>query len=246
MKPIRIWDLPTRLFHWSFVVLAVAAYVTAKTGGNAMIYHFWCGYAVLALLIFRVVWGITGPRYARFSAFVTGPRTVWRSLRGAGDAGTGHEGRTSHDSASAAEPAVRFAGHTPLGGLSVIAMLVFFGIQVGLGLFSNDDIFNDGPLVKFIDKDTSDMLTGWHLRNQWVLVALVALHVLAIVYYRVVRKTDLIKPMILGDKHLSVPARPARDDWRVRIGALVLIVLASALVYRLVNLAPAVAALPAY
>ncbi|ODP34506.1 cytochrome b/b6 domain-containing protein [Pandoraea sp. ISTKB] len=231
MKPIRIWDLPTRLFHWSFVVLAVAAYVTAKTGGNAMIYHFWCGYAVLALLIFRLVWGVAGPRYARFSAFVTGPRTFFRSLRDGRD-GSGTEGR--------------FAGHTPLGGLSVIAMLLFFGIQVGLGLFSNDDIFNDGPLVKFIDKDTSDMLTGWHLRNQWVLIALVALHVLAIVYYRVARKKDLIKPMILGDKKLTGPALPARDDWRVRVGALVLIVLASALVYRIVNLAPAVAALPSY
>jgi cytochrome b len=234
MKPIRIWDLPTRLFHWSFVVLAVAAYVSAKTGGNAMVYHFWCGYAVLALLIFRLIWGLAGPRYARFSAFVTGPRTLLRSLRGNADGG------------DAPDSAARFAGHTPLGGLSVIAMLLFFGIQVGLGLFSNDDIFNDGPLVKFIDKDTSDMLTGWHLRNQWVLVALVALHVLAIVYYRVVRKKDLIRPMILGDKTLAAPVRPARDDWRVRVGALVLIVLASALVYRLVNLTPAVASLPSY
>ncbi|VVD61022.1 cytochrome B [Pandoraea communis] len=228
MKPIRIWDLPTRLFHWSFVVLAVAAYVTAKTGGNAMVYHFWCGYAVLALLLFRLVWGITGPRYARFSAFMTGPRAFVRSLR------------------SAPDTDARFAGHTPLGGLSVIAMLLFFGIQVVLGLFSNDDIFNDGPLVKFIDKDTSDMLTGWHLRNQWVLVALVALHVLAILYYRIARKKDLIKPMLVGDKRLAAPVRPARDDWRVRAGALVLIVLASALVYRIVHLTPAVAALPSY
>ncbi|MFJ2995548.1 cytochrome b/b6 domain-containing protein [Pandoraea sp. NPDC087047] len=230
MKPIRIWDLPTRLFHWSFAALAVAAYVTAKTGGNAMIYHFWCGYAVFALLLFRLVWGIAGPRYARFSAFLTGPRTFFRTWRARPDSGTD----------------ARFAGHTPLGGLSVIAMLLFFGIQVVLGLFSNDDIFNDGPLVKFIDKDTSDMLTGWHLRNHWVLIALVALHVLAIVYYRVARKKDLIRPMILGDKTLATPARPARDDWRVRAGALVLVVLASAVVYRIVHLAPAVAALPSY
>ena len=237
MKSIRIWDLPTRLFHWSFVVLAVAAYVTAKTGGTAMIYHFWCGYAVLALLIFRLVWGVAGPRYARFSAFVTGPRTFFSSLRDPGEARGGTDGAATD---------IRFAGHTPLGGLSVIAMLLFFGIQAGLGLFSNDDIFNDGPLVKFIDKDTSDMLTGWHLRNQWVLVALVALHVLAIVYYRVARKKDLIKPMILGDKKLPAPVHPARDDWRVRVGALLLIVLASALVYRIVNLTPAIASLPSY
>ncbi|AJC21166.1 cytochrome b/b6 domain-containing protein [Pandoraea pulmonicola] len=228
MKPIRIWDLPTRLFHWAFVVIAVAAYVTAKTGGNAMVYHFWCGYAILALLIFRVVWGIAGPRYARFSAFLTGPLAFVRSLR----------------DASATE--ARFAGHTPLGGLSVIAMLLFFGIQAGLGLFSNDDIFNDGPLVKFIDKDLSDMLTGWHQRNQWVLVALVVLHVLAIVYYRVARKKDLLTPMIGGDKRLATPAHPARDDWRVRAGALVLIVLASVLVYQIVHLSPAVASLPSY
>lgn len=228
MKSVRIWDLPTRLFHWSFVVLAVAAYVTAKTGGNAMIYHFWCGYAVLALLLFRLVWGIAGPRYARFGAFITRPAMFLRSLRDTSDTDA------------------RFAGHTPLGGLSVMAMLLFFAIQAGLGLFSNDDIFNDGPLVKFIDKDTSDMLTGWHLRNQWVLVALVALHVLAILYYRVIRRKDLIKPMIVGDKRTAAPVHPARDDWRVRVGALVLIVLASALVYRVVNLTPAVAALPSY
>ena len=228
MKSVRIWDLPTRLFHWSFVVLAVAAYVTAKTGGNAMIYHFWCGYAVLALLLFRLVWGIAGPRYARFGAFIARPATFLRSLRDTSDTDA------------------RFAGHTPLGGLSVMAMLLFFAIQAGLGLFSNDDIFNDGPLVKFIDKDTSDMLTGWHLRNQWVLVALVALHVLAILYYRVIRRKDLIKPMIVGDKRTAAPVHRARDDWRVRVGALVLIVLASALVYRVVNLTPAVAALPSY
>lgn len=234
MKPIRIWDLPTRLFHWSFVVLAVAAYITAKTGGNAMIYHFWCGYAVLALLIFRVIWAIAGPRYARFSAFITGPRTFLRSMRDKSNA------------SDASDMQARFAGHTPLGGLSVVAMLLFFGIQVALGLFSNDDIFNDGPLVKFIDKDTSDMLTGWHLRNQWVLIALVALHVLAIAYYRIARKKDLVRPMILGDKTLPGPVHPARDDWRVRAGALVLIVLASALVYRIVHLTPAVAALPTY
>ena len=125
------------------------------------------------------------------------------------------------------------------------AIMVALG-NVHAGLFSNDDIFNDGPLVKFIDKDTSDMLTGWHLRNQWVLVALVALHVLAILYYRVIRRKDLIKPMIVGDKRTAAPVHPARDDWRVRVGALVLIVLASALVYRVVNLTPAVAALPSY
>ncbi|MGC7406707.1 cytochrome b/b6 domain-containing protein [Pandoraea pneumonica] len=228
MKPIRIWDLPTRLFHWSFVVLALTAYVTAKTGGNAMIYHFWCGYAILALLMFRLVWGLVGPRYARFGDFMTGPRTFFQSLRTP----------TTTDA--------RFAGHTPLGGLSVIAMLLFFGIQAVLGLFSNDDIFNDGPLVKFIDKDLSDWLTGWHQRNQWVLVGLVVLHVVAIVYYRVRRKKDLITPMIVGDKPLATPTPPARDDWRVRAGALVLIVLASAVVYRIVHLTPAVASLPSY
>jgi hypothetical protein len=199
MKPIRIWDLPTRLFHWSFVVLALTAYVTAKTGGNAMIYHFWCGYAILALLMFRLVWGLVGPRYARFCDFMTGPRTFFKSLR-------------APDTTDA-----RFAGHTPLGGLSVIAMLLFFGIQAVLGLFSNDDIFNDGPLVKFIDKDLSD----WLIK-------------------------DLITPMIVGDKPLATPTPPARDDWRVRAGALVLIVLASAVVYRIVHLTPAVASLPSY
>ncbi|GAB3629237.1 cytochrome b/b6 domain-containing protein [Pandoraea terrae] len=221
MKKIRIWDLPTRLFHWGFVTLAILAFVTAKIGGNAMVYHFWCGYAILALLIFRFVWGLFGPRYARFSAFIAGPRTFIAWMRNP-DA-----------------EARRFAGHTPLGGLSVIAMLVLFAAQAMLGLFSNDDIFNDGPLVKFISKDTSDALTGWHLLNQWVLIGLVSLHVLAILYYRFSKKKDLIRPMIVGDKHAAHPhAAPARDDWRVRLSAFVLLAISAAAVYEIVHLVP--------
>lgn len=215
MNIVRIWDLPTRLFHWSLATLAVVAYVTAKVGGNAMPYHFLCGYAILALLLFRWIWGIAGPRYARFASFVPS--------RG--------------DAAPADAPlAERYAGHNPLGGLSVLAMLVFFTIQAILGLFSNDDIFNDGPLVRFIDKDTSDTLTGLHQLNQYVLIALVALHVVAIAYYRWRKRIDLIGPMLGGDKRTRHAFTPARDDWRVRLAGLLLIVAAAAIVYRIVNL----------
>lgn len=222
MNIIRIWDLPTRLFHWSLAALAVAAYVTANIGGNATLYHFMCGYAILALLLFRWVWGFAGPRYARFSSFFPG--------RGA-----------MPGSAQEATLVNRYPGHNLLGGLSVLAMLLFFTIQAVLGLFSNDDIFNDGPLVRFISKDTSDMLTGWHLTNQYVLIALVALHVAAIAYYRLGKRVDLIGPMLGGNKRTPHTFPHARDDWRVRLGGLLVVTIAAAVIYRIVNLAPAAA-----
>jgi cytochrome b len=181
---IPVWDLPTRLFHWLLVALVGTAFVTAKAGGNAMQYHEWCGVAILWLLAFRIIWGVTGSQSSRFGDFVKGPAVVWRYARGLikGDS-------------------VPYMGHNPLGGWSVLAMLLVVLLQAGLGLFANDDIITEGPLYLWVSKTTSDQLTKIHRFNQYVIMALTAVHLFAIGFHFFVKRENLIKPMITGVKH---------------------------------------------
>lgn len=200
---IRIWDLPTRLFHWLLAACVLGSFVTVKMGGFWMDYHLLCGYAIVALLVFRLVWGIVGPHHARFRHFLQGPRGVYDYLRG----------KTPPS-----------AGHSPLGALSVVAMLAAICVQVVTGLFANDGIMSEGPLVSKVSGATSDRLTGIHHLNEPVLLALIGLHVAAIVWYVGVRKRRLVGPMITGDKKMSeVPLNtvPARDDVVMRLLAVV-------------------------
>lgn len=192
---VRVWDLPTRLFHWSLALCVVASVVSANIGGNAMSWHFRIGYAVFTLLAFRLLWGLVGGRWSRFGAFAYGPSTVLRYLRGASRVDEHHD-----------------VGHSPLGALSVLALLALLAAQVGSGLFSDDEISNAGPLVKFVSGATSERLTGWHaVWGQWLIIALVLLHVGAIVFYRVRQGRDLVRPMLVGDKWLG-PGVPAATD----------------------------------
>lgn len=211
--PVRVWDLPTRLFHWSLAALFVCSVVTAKIGGNALAWHFWSGYAVLTLLVFRLLWGVAGDRYARFAGFVRGPRAVLAYLRG--HAGDG-------------------AGHNPLGALSVLVLLASLLLQAATGLFANDAIFSEGPLAKMVSGATSDRLTSIHKWNEIMLYVLVGLHLAAIAFYELVRRRRLIWPMISGDQRQAAP--PARDDAPMRLRALILFALGAALVGYVVNL----------
>ena len=181
---ILVWDIPTRLFHWLVVALVAASFVSAKIGGNAMQYHEWSGVALIALLIFRVVWGFWGSQPSRFDNFVKGPAAVWRYA----------EGLVKGNSAS-------YLGHNPLGGWSVVAMLLILMLQACLGLFANDDIITEGPLYLWVSKATSDWLTKIHRLNQYVLVGLVAIHLFAIAFHYFVKHENLLKPMITGIKH---------------------------------------------
>lgn len=171
-----VWDLPTRLFHWSLVVLVVAAFVTAKVGGNAMVWHGRIGLAIIGLLVFRIVWGFVGSTYARFLQFVRGPGAIRAYLRGEWNE----------------------LGHNPLGALSVLALLGILTIQATTGLFSNDDIAFEGYLVPLIGMEASTSLTGIHHLLEKILMALVALHVGSIVFYARVKKHNLVKPMLSG------------------------------------------------
>jgi len=187
----RVWDLPTRLFHWALVVLIGLAWWTAETGRNSL--HLWLGYGVLFLLLFRILWGFLGSSTSRFSAFVRGPRAVAEYIRN------------------------RFrwplAGHAPLGALSVIALLALLLVEVGTGLFAADeDGFFSGPLAYLVSIGASDRITGWHEELfDWLLI-LIGLHVAAILLYRLALGRNLVGPMITGKADLPrgmEPMRPA-------------------------------------
>jgi cytochrome b len=201
----RVWDLPTRLFHWLLAAAVLALFVTGKVGGTAMVWHMWLGLFVMGLLLFRLLWGFVGGRWSRFASFIYAPSTVLRYLRG-------QTGAAEHVD----------VGHNPLGSFSVFAVLGVLAVQVGTGLVSDDEIANVGPLNKLVATDTGLLATSWHKSwGQWIIVTLVGLHVLAIVVYQL-RKKDLLRPMLVGDRLLP-PGTPASEDgWRQRLLALVL------------------------
>jgi cytochrome b len=222
MKKIRIWDLPTRVFHWSLAFSVLAAIVAAKIGGNAMDWHFRLGYLALSLVIFRLLWGMVGPHYARFSNFVPSPGKLLTYIKKTGKAQALSE--PSH-------------GHNPLGALSVLAMLGIIFLQTISGLFSNDDIASEGPLIKFISKQTSDQVSWLHSQVSGNLIyALISLHLLAICFYYFKKKENLITPMLTGDKHLDANITAAKDTWSVRILALSCALVCAAAVYGLQQL----------
>ena len=195
---VRVWDLPTRLFHWVLAITVAGSVLSAKIGGNAMVWHFRFGYVVFTLLAFRLLWGWVGGRWSRFASFVYTPGTVWRYLRGETRPGEPLE-----------------VGHNPLGSLSVLALLAVLAVQVGTGLVADDEIANLGPLNRFVSSDTGLAATGWHKGwGQWVLLALVALHIAAIVFYRVRHHKNLVLPMVTGDKHL--PSGTPASAWQRR------------------------------
>ena len=208
---VRVWDLPTRLFHWVLAACVIGSVVSAKIGGNAMAWHFRSGYVIFTLLAFRLLWGLVGGRWSRFASFVYAPATLLRYLRGGSRAEEHHE-----------------VGHSPLGALSVFALLAILAAQVGSGLFADDEISNTGPLIKFVSGATSSVLTSWHKTfGQWTILTLIALHVAAILIYRVRRGRDLVRPMIVGDKQLP-PGVPASTDTLATRGLAVLLVAACA------------------
>lgn len=202
MQTTRVWDLPTRLFHWLLAAGVTGLVVTGQVGGSWMDWHFRLGYGVLALLLFRLVWGFVGGHWSRFTHFLYGPATIWRYL-------SGH---------SAPEHGV---GHTPLGFLPVLGLLGFTLLQVATGLFSDDEIATSGPLSKFATGEWVSRATDYHTDiGKFIVLALVFLHLAAIVFYRVKKKKNLVAPMVWGDKQTELGMPSARDDLASRLLAL--------------------------
>ena len=201
---IRIWDLPTRLFHWLLVALIALQYATAKFGFLDMEWHFRFGYATLALILFRVSWGLFGSQTSRFAEFVRGPAAVVRHAR----------------AMFSTNPQVSI-GHNPLGGWSVLILLLCMLLQILSGLFASDGIDTDGPFVDRVSGSTSKLLTRIHDWNQDILLILIALHVLAIVLHWVSHNDNLVAPMISGRRAVvSPPLRFVGLGWALLLFAL--------------------------
>jgi cytochrome b len=175
---VKVWDVWIRLFHWSVVLLVAEQIATGELGWlNA---HIAGGCALLGLLLFRLAWGVVGSDTARFAGFVRSPLAALRHLaRFRTDPETG-------------------VGHTAAGGWSVLAMLALLCLQVGTGLFADDDVATTGPLGQFVSRTTRRQLTGVHVRLFWLLLALIALHVAAVAAYKIVKRKNLVSPMITG------------------------------------------------
>lgn len=215
---VRVWDLPTRLFHWALVVCVIGLITTAQLGGAAMLWHFQLGYLTLSLLLFRIVWGWVGGRWSRFSSFLYSPAALWLYIK----------------QPTAPQPSV---GHSPLGALSVFALLAVLLLQVSSGLMSDDEISNAGPLSRFVSGYLVSNATGYHKNiGKFILLGLALLHVAAIFFYLFKKKENLISPMVTGDKQLPSPMPPTRDDARSRLLALLLFLSALGSVQGLVYL----------
>ena len=184
LRVITVWDLPTRLFHWILVGLMVAQWVTAENSGT-MDYHMWGGYAVLMLVLFRLIWGFAGSETARFGNFVRGPGAALAYVKDL------QRGETP-----------LYLGHNPMGGWSIVLMLVLLLIQAITGLFANVDIMIEGPLYPWVSKGTSDWLTGFHKFNFNLLLAVIAVHISAVLFYLLVKHENLVHPMLSGRKRL--------------------------------------------
>ena len=181
-----VWDWPVRVGHWSIVALVATLLFTGLTGGSAvMVWHMRAGEALLALVLFRILWGFAGSRNARFATFVRGPGAALRYLRS-----FKLPAREAH------------ATHNPLGGWMVIALLVALLAQCCLGLFTHDDVSTEGPLVKLVSEDLSDTLSMLHRRGWWVVAGLASVHIFAALWYFVALDENLIYPMVSGTKTL--------------------------------------------
>ena len=205
---VRVWDLPTRIFHWALAVTVLTSIITAHVGGNAMQWHVGCGMVALILLTFRILWGLVGGRWSRFASFIYSPGTVLRYLRG----------QTRADEHLD-------VGHNPLGSGSVFALLGLLALQVATGLVADDEIATQGPLNRLVSSETASQASGWHKDiGQWILVALITLHVAAIVFYKLKKGKNLVTPMVLGDKDLPSSTPASADGLKPRVLALALLV----------------------
>mgnify|MGYP000004598189 FL=1 len=218
MVTVRIWDLPTRLFHWLLAACVIGLVVTGNVGGNAMVWHFRLGYTVLTLVLFRIVWGFLGGHWSRWTQFFLAPVHVLSYLRGT-------------------QVRPPWTGHNPIGSWSVLLMLGWLLLQVSTGLVSDDEIANAGPLTALVSGATVSAATAWHKGvGKLVLILLVLGHVTAIVWYRMRKGQSLVPAMVHGDKALTETVTPSRDGLPQRVLAVLLVLASAAFVRWLVGL----------
>ncbi|KXJ54613.1 MAG: cytochrome B6 [Thalassospira sp. Nap_22] len=204
-KKVKLWDLPVRLFHWALVVAIVTAWWSNR---QVMIdIHAIAGYSVLALVLFRIIWGFVGSSNARFADFLTGPRHV-----------IGYLGKLPKGSTSE----LTYTGHNPAGGWMVLVMILLVGVQAVSGLFASEDtfLFFDGPLVAYVSSDFASTMNWIHHTNINLIYGAVGLHVFAALFYLVVKRENLIRAIVIGTRR--VPAELAGRFANIRFASPVL------------------------
>ena len=204
----RVWDLPIRLFHWLLVISLIASWITAESGLEYMDWHMRLGYLTLTLISFRILWGVWGSRPARFSSFLYSPCAMLNYAK------------NLHKRDSKPHP-----GHNPLGGAMSLLLLLLVALQAGSGLFANDDIFTEGPLYGWVSNATSDLLTTLHHLNFNLLLGAALLHILAVLFYLLYKRQNLIRAMFTGNMQLTKEQRAATQPqaplWRALLFILI-------------------------
>ena len=211
-KLIKIWDSPTRLFHWLLVLLFGFLWFSGETGKFQEL-HMKAGMLVLSLILYRILWGFFGSSSARFGSFISPIGTIKHAL-----------------TLFKREPEIH-AGHNSVGGLMVITMLVMLGLQAGAGLFSSDLILSEGPLYHLVSEQTAQDMTDFHHLGFNILLFLTGLHIVAILFYRVFKRTNLLKPMITGKTVWPDEKAEPKLDFKSPLLALAILVFSAATVF---------------
>ena len=218
MKKHLVWDIPVRLFHWLLVACLFGQWLTAEVLEDTMQIHFYIGYFTLGLIIFRLVWGFIGTKYAKFNSFISGPKAIFRYLR----------------SLKAKQKSFTI-GHNPLGGLILPAVLLLVGLQAVSGLFTSDDIISAGPYFDSADSTLQKWMQWLHHNIFDVLIGIVVIHLLAIAWYRIAFKHNLITPMLSGHKAVEASKGIAHSKL---VRALFIAIVVAVFVYWLVEINP--------
>jgi cytochrome b len=200
---VLVWDIPVRVFHWLIVALVAAAYATWRL--NWMVLHAWVGDAVLALLLFRLLWGFFGGETARFSHFLTAPPTVFQHLKDSFRREPDHQ-----------------VGHNPAGGWMVLLLLALLLVETLTGVYVANDIADEGPLTEHVPAWAANAIASAHTILWDALLAAIVLHVLVIVGFAAIKGQNLLRPMITGAKVLPANVSAPRGGSLARAGLLLL------------------------
>lgn len=218
-KQALIWDLPTRIFHWSLATCFFGAWITHEMEASGFWLHTIFGYSALVLVLWRLGWGYIGTRYALFRNFIAGPRSTLAYLR-----------------AEASDPSTIQVGHSPTGGWAIIAMLALIGLQACSGLLNGGELLMEGPWFHAVPGWAKDFAHEFHELNFNILLGLVGLHLAAILFYAVKRKRNLLPAMITGYSKAGGDSQGVGSH-RL-LPALLLLALAALIVWTIVSLAP--------
>lgn len=218
-KKVLVWDLPLRVFHWLLVTAIMGSWYTSNQDNDLIDYHLIFGYVTLGLIIFRILWGFLGTTHAKFSQFIPTPNKVVHYLKH-----FKHPQQTT------------YTGHNPLGALMVVFMLTIVLLQAVSGLFMNDDIFTTGPYYGTINDEIGNVLIFFHRNSFNFILGAIALHLLAILFYKVIKKKSLVVPMITGKKSSQDVGQDDGIKHSKLIVAIILTLIITVFVYWLVIL----------